>query len=206
MEDEENPLFSRKAMSEKGHVALADVTMLLNLFENAKTFGSLIQVPPKLAEKLSEIELRLRDVLRHGDLTHATARLIAPLLQQARLMAQHYDAVVANSPYMGGKYFVGQLRDFVAKQYKEAKADLYACFIQRNVVFAKPKGFVGMITIPNWMFLSSFEEVRCSLFMGRPSTASSTMAEESSAPTLGVVASCYATKAFCFSWRFSEAV
>jgi hypothetical protein len=52
----------------------------------------------------------------------------------------------------------------VGKQYKEAKADLYACFIQRNGFFAKSNGFVGMITIPNWMCLSSFEEVRNKVF------------------------------------------
>ena len=90
--------------------------------------------------------------------------VIKPLLQQAHLLTRQYDAVVANPPYMGGKYFAGRLRDFAAKQYKEAKADLYACFIQRNVIFAKPSGFIGMITIPNWMFLSSFEQVRRSLF------------------------------------------
>ena len=32
---------------------------LVGLFENAKTFGSLIQVPPKMAAKLPEIEKRL---------------------------------------------------------------------------------------------------------------------------------------------------
>jgi type II restriction/modification system DNA methylase subunit YeeA len=138
----------------------ADIAALLELFENAKTFGSLIQVPPKLATKLPEIEKRLDDVLTHGDLTHASAHVLNPLLQQAHLLTRQYDAVVANPPYMGGKYFTGPLKTFVADNYKEGKADLYACFIQRNLVFAKPRGFLGMITIPNWMFLSSFEGIR----------------------------------------------
>jgi hypothetical protein len=160
-------LFSKKAMAVKGHVAQADVATLLELFQDAKTFGSLIQIPPSLAAKLPEIEQRLKDVLRHGDLTHATGGIIAPLLQQANLLARRFDAVIANPPYMGGKYFAGRLKDFVADNYKDAKADLYACFIQRNVAFAKRTGFVGMITIPNWMFLSSFEEVRRSLSGGQ---------------------------------------
>ena len=50
------------------------------MFENAKTFGSLIQIPPKLAAKLPEIEKRLNDVLKHGDLTHASAHVLKPLL------------------------------------------------------------------------------------------------------------------------------
>jgi type II restriction/modification system DNA methylase subunit YeeA len=164
IEEEMAGLFSKKALAEKGHVSQADIASLLDLFENAKTFGSLIQIPPKLAAMLPEIEKRLDDVLKYGDLTHASAHVLKPLLQQARLLSQQYDAVVANPPYMGGKYFSGKLKDFVADKYKEAKADLYACFIQRNLVFAKQNGFVGMITIPNWMFLSSFEDVRKSLF------------------------------------------
>jgi type II restriction/modification system DNA methylase subunit YeeA len=164
MDKEAAGLFSKKAMAVKGHVAQSDVANLLELFEEAKTFGSLIQIPPSLAAKVPEIEQRLRDVLKHGDLTHAAAGWIDPLLQQARLLAQQYSAVVANPPYMGAKYYSGRLKDFVADHYKTAKADLYACFIQRNVAFAKSNGFVGMITIPNWMFLSSFEELRRAIF------------------------------------------
>jgi len=53
---------------------------------------------------------------------------------------------------------------FVNKEYKEAKADLYACFMERNKLATKSNGFHGMINIPNWMFLSSFEDLRKSLF------------------------------------------
>ena len=101
-------------MAEKGHVSQGDIASLLELFENAKTFGSLIQVPPKLAAKLPEIEQRLDDVLKHGDLTHASAHVIKPLLQQAQLLARQYDAVVANPPYMGSKYYAPTLKAFVA--------------------------------------------------------------------------------------------
>ena len=134
------------------------------LFENAKTFGSLIQVPPKLAAKLPEIENRLDDVLTHGDLTHTSANVLKPLLQQTWLLARQYDAVVANPPYMGSKYYTPTLKEFVNKEYKEAKADLYSCFMERNKLATKLSGFHGMINIPNWMFLSSFEELRKSLF------------------------------------------
>ncbi|MFH1922092.1 MAG: BREX-1 system adenine-specific DNA-methyltransferase PglX, partial [Planctomycetota bacterium] len=148
----------------EGHISQRDIASLLALFEDAKTFGSLIQVPLTLSAELPEIERRLNDVLKRGDLTHVPAHAITPLLQQAQLLARQYDTVVANPPYMGAKYFAGKLKEFVADHYEEGKADLYACFIQRNLVFAKGHGFVGMITIPNWMFLSSFEDVRKSIF------------------------------------------
>jgi hypothetical protein len=86
------------------------------------------------------------------------------LIEQARIFADRYDVVVTNPPYMGGKYFNGRLKEFIAEEYKVGKADLYACFMLRNIRFAKLTGFVSMITIPNWMFLSSFESVRQTLF------------------------------------------
>ena len=152
---------SKPSVAPSLHTAISE---LLSVFENAKTFGSLIQVPPKLAAKLAEIEKRLDDVLQHGDLTHASAHVLKPILQQARLLSRQYESVIANPPYMGSKYYTPTLKIFVNKEYKEAKADLYACFMERNRIACTPSGFHGMINIPNWMFLSSFEEMRKSIF------------------------------------------
>jgi type II restriction/modification system DNA methylase subunit YeeA len=157
-------LFSKKALAEKAYVSQGDITSLLDLFENAKTFGSLIQVQSKLAAKLPEIEKRLDDVLKRGDLTHAAAHVMKPLLHQARLLARQYDTVVANPPYMGSKFYSPTLKAFVNQEYKEMKGDLYACFMERNRRSTEAYGFHGMINIPNWMFLSSFEDMRKSIF------------------------------------------
>src|SRR5690606_39023875 len=64
--DEKSPLFSRKNLAVKGDIAQADIAHLIDLFEHGKTFGSLIQVPEKLAEKLPAIAQRVEDVLAHG--------------------------------------------------------------------------------------------------------------------------------------------
>ena len=140
IEEAETPLFSKKAHGEKGHVSQGDIASLLELFENAKTFGSLIQIPPKLAAKLPEIEKRLTDVLKHGDLTHASAHVIRRCF--SRLGYWHG----STTPWLRirrtwvEKYFTGKLKDFVAEHFKEAKGDLYACFIKRNRWFVKRTG------------------------------------------------------------------
>ena len=144
----------------EGTVARGDIGALIELFEEAKTFGSLIQIPAGLTERLPAIKTRLTAVLKDGDLTHAQASVIAPLMWQARLLARRYDAVVANPPYMGENYFTPSLKKFVAKYYKPYRQDLYSCFIVRNAAFAQPARYAGMITIPNWMFLSSFADTR----------------------------------------------
>jgi len=77
MQEEKDGLFSKKALAEKGYVSQSDIASVLALFEDAKTFGSLMQVPPQLAAKLPEIEKRLDDVLKHGDLTHISASIKA---------------------------------------------------------------------------------------------------------------------------------
>ncbi|VTZ27002.1 N-6 DNA Methylase [Methylocella tundrae] len=159
--DAETPLLSRKALAEKGHVSLGDVASLLALFANAKTFGSLIQVPEDLAGKLPEIERRLDQVLRHGDLTHAVAQDLVPLLRQTRSLAKQYDAVVANPPYMGGRNGMpASLKEFVSQHFNAGKADLFAAFIQQCCHMARKNGRVGMITKHNWMFTSTYEAFR----------------------------------------------
>jgi type II restriction/modification system DNA methylase subunit YeeA len=163
VQEEKDGLFGKKALAEKGHVSQGDIASLLALFENSKTFGSLIQVPPKLAVRLTEIENRLSDVLKHGDLTHASAHVLKPLLQQARLLAKQYDCVVANPPYMGGRGMMPALKSFAKDRFPDAKADLFAMFMKRGLELAKPDAMLSMVTMQAWMFLSSFEDLRASL-------------------------------------------
>jgi hypothetical protein len=160
IQDEKDGLFSKKALAEKGHVSQSDIASLLALFENAKTFGSLIQVSPKLAAKLSEIEKRLDDVLKHGDLTHASAHVLKPLLQQAQLLARQYDCVCANPPYMGRKYQCDDIEGLLATDYTDYCSDLYAAFISRCITFCRRSGIVAMITMDSWMFGDDFSNAR----------------------------------------------
>ena len=146
-------------------IAQEDLKELLDLFEHASTFGSLIQVPEALAQKLPDLESELNTALESGDIfSQQSAQELLPLVQQAKLLAKQYDAVIANPPYMGSKFYVPTLKKFIEKHYKVAKGDLYTCFMVRNEHLAKAGALIGMITIPNWMFLSSYEDLRKWLF------------------------------------------
>ena len=151
-------------------LAASDLTELQRLFEHAATFGSLIQVPEGLAAKLPALkqlsEATSQDLFVSDDL-----RRLGPLVQQAELLSAKYDAVVANPPYMGSKFYCAALKKFMNAFYKAGKADLYAAFTLRNVQFSKKLGHVGMITIPNWMFLSSFGQLRNTIFRSAPITS-----------------------------------
>jgi hypothetical protein len=144
----------------EGTVAKADITALLELFEDSKTFGSLIQIPAGLAERLPTIEERLAVVLKDGDLTHAQAGVIQPLLRQATLLAHQYDAVVANPPYLGRKAMDSLVKDYLDGDYPDAAKDVFAAFMHRCRTWAAPGGFLSLVTPVSWMYLGSFETLR----------------------------------------------
>ena len=160
IEDAETPLFSKKAMSQKGQVSKGDIIALLALFEHAKTFGSLIQVPTELAAKLPEIEQRLNEVLKHGDLTHEPAHVIRPLLGQVDILDLTFDIVVTNPPFINRKYMSAEVRSFGDTYYFAATVDMFAMFMQRASTFSKPHGRIAFVTPFLWMFNSSYETVR----------------------------------------------
>lgn len=81
-------------------------------------------------------------------------------LRLLELMAQRYDVVVTNPPYMSARKMNSRLKSLVAASYPAGKGDLYAAFIQRCVDLACPTGFVGMLTMHSFMFISSYEKLR----------------------------------------------
>ena len=53
-----------------------------------------------------------------------------------------------------------ELSDFLKKSYPDSKSDLFAAFIERGLEFIKENGYMAMITMQSWMFLSSYEKLR----------------------------------------------
>lgn len=149
-------------------IAQANLKELLDLFEHASTFGSLIQIPEAFAKKLPDLESKLNKALESGDIfAQQSAQELLPLVQQAMLLAKQYDAVIANPPYMGGKGMNTALKDFAKKKFPDSKSDLFAMFIERGFAWCKDSGFNSMVTMQSWMFLSSYEAMREKLLQDR---------------------------------------
>ncbi|USI40876.1 BREX-1 system adenine-specific DNA-methyltransferase PglX (plasmid) [Acinetobacter baumannii] len=146
----------------------ADLKELLDLFEHASTFGSLIQIPAVFANKLPELEVKLNKAVESGDIfAQQSAQELLPLVQQAKLLGKQYDAVIANPPYMGGKGMNTALKDFAKKKFPDSKSDLFAMFIERGFDWCKDSGFNSMVTMQSWMFLSSYEAMREKILQDR---------------------------------------
>ena len=137
----------------------ADLTELKRLFEHATTFGSLIQVPEGLTEKLPALK-KLSEATNQDLFVSEALKRFGPLVQQAELLAAQYDAVVMNPPYMGSSGMNAPLKRYAKDNFPDAKENLFACFIERCCLLAKDVGQSALVTMHNWMFLSSFQKMR----------------------------------------------
>jgi type II restriction/modification system DNA methylase subunit YeeA len=134
---------------------------LIERFQDAKTFGSLIEVPNSFEAPLATLLNDLIELETHGDtMQKGAAKALRPMVQQAWVLAQRYDTVVANPPYMGSKGMNAPIKNFAKKAYPNSKSDLFAIFMERAFGLLKPLGFNAQINMQSWMFLSSYEKLR----------------------------------------------
>lgn len=140
---------------------------LVHTFANAKEYGSLLSVDltqeelRRLSSRVDELESSSQNsLLAMADSAQAVA-VVKPLLQQSQILACKYDTVITNPPYMGGSGMNENLSRFVKENYPDSKSDLFACFIERGNTMVKTNGLNCMVTMQSWMFLSSFEKMRC---------------------------------------------
>ena len=131
---------------------------IISELHDAKEYGSIITVSQ---QEWSALYDRFAEITEDINMSRETAlREILPLVQVAEALAQKYDVVVTNPPYMGASGMNERLSQYVKEHFPDTKADLFSCFIERGFKLANVQGFVSMITMESWMFLSSFEKMR----------------------------------------------
>ena len=138
-----------------------DFGTLMDELRDAKEYGSILNISQvdfaalhaRIDEVRNDISI-FREVVLSSYL---------PLIQVAEVMAQKYDVVVTNPPYMAVSNAGAKVNDYVKKNFPDSKADLFAVFIERCGQMAKKNGYQAMITQHAWMFLSSFEKLRTKL-------------------------------------------
>ena len=149
----------------QGDPALAlAVNSILNDLKDAKEYGSILQIHPVDFAALDARFDQLRQEDPHMERNAALSELL-PLVQVAEVLAQKYDVVVTNPPYMGSSGMGAKLAEYVKKNYPDSKSDLFAVFIESCGQMTKQNGYQAMITQHAWMFLSSFEKLRANLLL-----------------------------------------
>ena len=142
-----------------------DFETIMRELKDAKIYGSILAISKvdfeALYARIGEIREDIsifREVVLNSYL---------PIIQVAQVMAQKYDVVVTNPPYMGNGSMSAALSDFVKTNYPDGKSDLFACCIERGFSMLKPFGYNAMVTMHSWMFLSSLERLRDKILSGK---------------------------------------
>lgn len=132
----------------------------LALFREADNVGSLLR--PRLnAAQLTQLHDRLSAPADTGQLSlfnEERRKKARQAIAQAIPLAQLYDVVIANPPYLGN--FNDSLKKYAKDTYPDSKSDLFAMFMERSLDLTRPNGLVAMINMQSWMFLSSYEKLR----------------------------------------------
>lgn len=138
-----------------------DFGTLMDELRDAKEYGSILNIAQvdfsALYGRVEEVRAGIsmfREIVLNS---------ILPLIQVAEVMAQKYDVVVTNPPYMAVSNAGAKVNDYVKKNFPDSKSDMFAVFIERCGQMTKKNGYQAMITQHAWMFLSSFEKLRTKL-------------------------------------------
>ena len=145
------------------NLALNQVNALLDEFVDAKEYGSILNISKQdwglLYRFVGSVDYSDQMTLEAMGLEETKDRIFE-LVKIAATMAQKYDVVVTNPPYMGGGGMSTKLIEFVKNNYPDAKSDLFACCIEKGNQMTVLNGYNCMVTMQSWMFLSSFEKMR----------------------------------------------
>ncbi len=136
----------------------ADIERIVTEMRDAKEYGSILNITPVDCTGLYARFDEIREDINMMQMSALDELL--PLVKCAELLAQKYDVVVTNPPYMAVSNAGAKVNDYVKKNFPDSKADMFAVFIERCGQMAKKNGYQAMITQHAWMFLSSFERMR----------------------------------------------
>lgn len=135
---------------------------IIKELHDAKEYGSIITVSKQdwdaLYARFDEIE---EDIDMHREVA---LRKLLPLVQTAQALAQKYDVVVTNPPYMGSSNMNPKLNEFIKKNYSGYKSDFFSAFVIHCSEMAKKSGYCGFFTPYVWMFIQSYEKMRNYLY------------------------------------------
>ena len=171
-----------------------DFGTLVDELRDAKEYGSILNVSQvDFASLYARVEEVRADISMFREIV---LNSILPLIQVAEVMAQKYDVVVTNPPYMGNGGMGQKLSNYVKVAYPNSKSDLSTVFMEHTLKMCKRNGYMSMINIPVWMFLSSYEKLREDLLRN-------TTLRNMLHLGRGVFGSDFGTTAFVFSRSFT---
>lgn len=146
---------------EEKSMALLEAEKLVDLFHDAKEYGSILNIPEMdwdLLRRFTSPDNSLGQVSLNFN--QESSDRFSKLIDQGQVLANKYWVCSTNPPYADVAGLSSKVIDFIQKSYKDSKTDFYAVFIEKCHYFTRAYGFQSMITMHGWMFVSSFETLR----------------------------------------------
>lgn len=135
---------------------------------DAKEYGSIISVADYdwdlLHQFAAEFDISGEMNLFDSFDIEATQQRLQELVAVGEVLAQKYEVVVTNPPYMGASNMNPKLNEFIKQKYADYKSDFFSAFIIRASEMTKQEGYCGFFTPYVWMFIQSYEKLRKYLY------------------------------------------
>ena len=128
---------------------------------DAKEYGSILNITPVDFDALYARFDEVRDDIHMN--REVVLNDLLPLVQVAEALAQKYDVIVTNPPYMADSGMSPHLLNYVKDNFKNYRNDLYSCFVKKTTSMLKANRFVGLMTSYTWMFLTAFSKMRIAM-------------------------------------------
>lgn len=135
---------------------------IISELHDAKEYGSILTTTPQNWAALYE---HFAEINEDINMYRKTAlRELLPLVQVAEALAQKYDVVTTNPPYMGASNMNSKLNEFIKNNYSDYKNDFFSSFVIHCSQITKKSGYCGFFTPYVWMFIQSYEKMRDYLY------------------------------------------
>lgn len=142
---------------------------LYDLFQQAPHLGSLIEPRREAGDLFIAGFSELNDLIsvaldKENTKQTADSAVLAVVARGIaiafRILCNRYSLVATNVPYLGRREQDDFLKEHFETFHDSAKADLATVFLDRCRRFCRPQGALGLVTPQNWLFLTSYTDLR----------------------------------------------
>ena len=135
-----------------------DIESIVTEMRDAKEYGSILNIT---LVDFAGLYARFDEIRNDINMMQMSALdELLPLVKCAEVLAQKYDVVVTNPPYMGSRLLNDKLRNYLAERYPQGKTDTYAAFLLRCDEMRHENGYAALMTPNTWLTINSYSRVR----------------------------------------------
>lgn len=145
-------------LGQENQTHVNELIACFDLMQHADSLGSIMKF--ELSDSTQLLVKQTVEYWHNQDFIPEAIRTQLSAFELILALTEKYHALVMNPPYMGAGSMNEVLSKYVKKNYSNSKTDLMAVFMEVCILHLYERGKYGMINLPSWLFLSSFEALR----------------------------------------------